>query len=196
MRVEVVDTFGTDAKISRMARISYGKRSEKSEEDLSLFIGQLLCNEHLVPFEHCSVTFYIECPIYVARQIVRYRTAVISERSMRYCKPDTDGSFSDGDSAVDTAIAESYAQSILCYEGLIDRYKVPQEEARKVLPLGINTEMYFTINLRNLFHLLEQRCSSHAQSETRDLAEQMLKAASERFPITFAELKKLYAFTA
>lgn len=181
MQVEVVDVFGCDAKISRMARISYGKLDHADPDQLPEFIGRLLRDGHLVPFEHCSLTYFLECPIYVARQLVRYRTAVISERSLRYCVPMTD-EMPDG--PLDEMIFAAYEQAWTAYNEL-RKMGLPRETARSVLPLGTRTQMYFTINLRNLMHLFDQRISGHAQPETRQVAFKMFQCARRHFPITF-----------
>lgn len=41
-------------------------------------------HHHTSPFEMCEVLFYLKVPIFVARQLVRHRTANINEVSGRY----------------------------------------------------------------------------------------------------------------
>lgn len=179
MEVRIIDTFGSDEKISRMARISYGSILPKEGAELKQFILKLLRDGHLVPFEHCAITYYLKVPIYVARQLVRYRTAVISERSLRYSEADS-GEDELNSSSINDACAYSYA----VYRNLI-KDGVPYEEARAILPLATPTQMYYTMNLRNLMHLFDQRITEHSQKETRKVAERMLMYARGRFPITF-----------
>lgn len=190
MKADIIDVFGSDAKISRMARISYGQMNEKSEKDLPAFIEHLLRHKHLVPFEHCSITYYLECPIYVARQIERYRTAVISEQSLRYCEPSVEHEIPDVFSGDTNRVSYFFDDAYLLYQGLLFA-GAAMESARAVLPLCTRTKLYYTMNLRNLMHFFEQRCSPHAQPETRQLAEQMLARAKEAFPVTFNEFMKL-----
>lgn len=48
---------------------------------------------------------------------------------------------------------------------------VTRELARTVLPVGIYTEWYWTIDLHNLMHFLTLRCDKHAQYEIRIYAD-------------------------
>lgn len=181
MKVEVVDVFGSDAKVSKMARISFGHLDVKRQDELPEFLGRLLEQRHLVPFEHCALTFFVECPVFVARQLLRYRTAAVSERSLRYCQP-MDAVIPDGPQA--KMIHDCYEEA-WCYYDLLLKSGLPKEAARCVLPLGSMTQFYFTMNLRNLMHLFDQRLTGHAQRETRQVAFEMFRLARKYFPITF-----------
>ena len=180
INVELIETFGSDSKAVDMARISFGSRDPFRAEQYK-FLKRLLRNRHLVPFEHNAITYFIECPIYVARQIQRYRTAIISERSLRYCEP--------LEEEVKDPNTEFYREA---YKALI-RSGLKKEKARAILPLWTNTQFYFTINLRNLLHLFDQRLEEHAQEETRELAGKMFEIAKKAFPETlyaYQELKE------
>ena len=180
INVELIETFGSDSKAVDMARISFGSRDPFRAEQYQ-FIKRLLKNRHLVPFEHNAITYFIECPIYVARQIQRYRTAIISERSLRYCEP--------LEEEVKDPNTEFYREA---YKALI-RGGLKKEKARAILPLWTITQFYFTINLRNLLHLFDQRLDAHAQEETRELAGKMFEIAKKAFPETlfaYQELKE------
>lgn len=193
MQIKVIDVFGTDAKVSRMARISYGVLGEHSETDLSRFLRRLLADGHLVPFEHCAITYFLEVPIFVARQLVRYRTAVISEKSLRYTPCTTREPYiPEGlDAKTEKRFCYAYRDAMAHYQGLIAA-GVPIETARSVLPLSVISQMYYTMNLRNLMHLFEQRITSHAQRETRQTAHEMFRLALEHFPITMTAFKELH----
>lgn len=180
INVELIETFGSDSKAVDMARISFGSRDPFRAEQYK-FLKRLLKNRHLVPFEHNAITYFIECPIYVARQIQRYRTAIISERSLRYCEP--------LEEEVKDPNTEFYREA---YKALI-RSGLKKEKARAILPLWTITQFYFTINLRNLLHLFDQRLEEHAQEETRELAGKMFEIARKAFPETlyaYQELKE------
>jgi thymidylate synthase (FAD) len=62
---------------------------------------------------------------------------------------------------------------------------VAKEQARKDLPLSNYTEMYWKIDLHNLFHYLKLRCDSHAQLEIRQYANIMAGIVRVCFPIAF-----------
>lgn len=92
--VALVDVLGDDMSIVRAARMSYvphadGWRACEDAEDRTPqqnvnLINYLLRNNHGSPFEMVSAVFKIRLPIYVARQLMRYRTAKINEYSQRY----------------------------------------------------------------------------------------------------------------
>ena len=82
-QVVLLDVFGSDARIAESARVSYGKGTKKTSNDNAL-IRYLLRHKHTSPFEMCEVLFYLKVPIFVARQLVRHRTANINEVSGRY----------------------------------------------------------------------------------------------------------------
>ena len=81
--VKVVDCMGDDFSIVQAARISYGKGTKSVNEDRGL-IRYLMRHRHTTPFEMCEIKLLIICPIYVARQWHRHRTASINEASLRY----------------------------------------------------------------------------------------------------------------
>jgi len=67
------------------------------------------------------------------------------------------------------------------YQGYQELLKIGicKEQARGVLPLSLNTELYATCNLRSLFHYLQLRLHHHAQKEIRDISEQMLQLVKD-----------------
>lgn len=74
---------------------------------------------------------------------------------------------------------------------------VAREQARGILPLATFTEMYWKIDLRNLFHFLQLRLDSHAQLEIRMLAQAMADIVKEWVPLAWESFEDyvLYAKT-
>lgn len=66
-----------DYAICQMARVSYGEGTKKISEDRSL-IRYLMRHAHSSPYESVNFKFYMKLPIFVARQIVRTRTACLA----------------------------------------------------------------------------------------------------------------------
>lgn len=60
--------------------------------------------------------------------------------------------------------------------------KISLEDARYCLPQGLITHAIFTIDLRNLIHLISKRRCNRAQSEIRDVANQMYKLIKPLLP--------------
>ena len=85
------DYCGTDAAISRAARVSYGRESADRGADADAkLINYLMRHGHTSPLEMAELVFQVEAPIFVARQWLRHRTASVNERSLRYTEPSAD----------------------------------------------------------------------------------------------------------
>ena len=126
--------------------------------------------KHFSIFEYVQFIFYIETEIFVARQLFRYRTATPTEKSLRYTKPTVTTPKTFG--GIDF-IEQLYADINTSYEKLIE-LGYNKEDARMIVPLSTETKFFFRIDMRNLYHLLEERLDKHTQKETRKIAEQML----------------------
>lgn len=193
--VRVIDYMGNSSSVVQAARVSYGKGTKTVNEDRGL-INYLLRNMHTSPFEMCEIKFHMKLPIFVARQIVRQRTASLNEMSARYSVlanefyiPDlkdiaaqsTKNHQGRSDESLPTKvatnakckIAKSCDNSFLTYESLLEDDSVARELSRSVLPLSTYTEWYWKIDLNNLIKFLKLRMDSHAQYETRMYANVM-----------------------
>src|SRR5262245_10535540 len=78
--VELVRASAQDADVLFAARVS--TKGEQSLEDASAdasrsrgLIGYLMRDRHGTPFEHNSMTFFVQAPIFVFREMVRHRIA-------------------------------------------------------------------------------------------------------------------------
>jgi thymidylate synthase (FAD) len=81
--VRLVDYMGDDQAIVQAARVSYQTGTKRVREDRGL-IRYLLRHRHTTPFEMCEIKVHMKLPIFVARQLVRSRTANLNETSGRY----------------------------------------------------------------------------------------------------------------
>ena len=72
-----------DKAVVQAARVSYGSGTTTARSDVKL-IRYLMKHRHTSPFEMVEFKFHMKVPIFVARQIVRHRTASINEYSGRY----------------------------------------------------------------------------------------------------------------
>ena len=206
--VEVIDHMGSDARIVAAARISYDYETKGEEADKKL-IQYLLKHGPLSPFEQPHVTFRMKAPIFVLRQLMRHRMANWNEVSLRYTEiPDEDDYYTPnvwrGTDAFNKQsgtgrINKTHAYSAtLDYERTqvraIEHYRyllnigVCREQARMVLPLAVYSKVMFTIDLRNLLNLLNQRDHDGAQWETREYAKAMRTLVEPLFPWTFSSL--------
>lgn len=77
--VALVDVMGDDQTAARCARTSYrNATAERSAEDDAKLTRYLVTHKHTTPLEFCQLRFYMKMPIFVARQLVRHRTACLS----------------------------------------------------------------------------------------------------------------------
>lgn len=214
--VRLVDYMGGDDRIVQSARVSYGAGTKTVRDDTRL-INYLLKNDHTSPFEQVIFTFHVKMPIFVARQWVRHRTARMNEVSGRYSVM-TDEFYLPGklplqatdnkQGSSDECLPQELTQELLQvmdedqrklyenYQQLIEK-GVSREIARINLPLALYTEMYWQIDLHNLFHFLKLRLDRHAQYEIRCYAELMADIVKKVAPIAWSAFEEhvLYAKT-
>jgi thymidylate synthase ThyX len=75
--VKLVDFNGSDQRIVQAARVSYGQGTKTVREDQGL-IDYLIRHAHTSPLEMVNFTFHVKLPIFVARQLIRHRTACLA----------------------------------------------------------------------------------------------------------------------
>jgi thymidylate synthase (FAD) len=207
IKVTYVDSQGSDHTVTQAARVCFGKSTKKLTDKDKKLIAYLAKNKHLSPFEHCTLTVIVECPLYIRSQIHRHRTFSYNEISRRYTSENIefylpediriqakdDKQASRGSL---TAASKDNARYLMdkvfadSYEAYLDLLAlgVCREQARSVLPQATMTKFYMTGNLRNFIHFLKLRLDGHAQKEARDVASQILAILKERFPISVKEL--------
>jgi len=210
--VKLIDILGSDKRIIETAIASYGFKI-KNERDEQEFINMLVENDHLSPFEHVVLTFRVKLPIFVARQIIRHRTASVNELSARYtvledefyvpdekrilnsfgtCSEQSLETYEEKIDYTKHIINYSSEENFISYHKLLDK-KMSNELSRVVLPVNTYTEWYWTIDLRNLFNFFKLRLDKHAQYEVREYAKAKLELARSVLPksISAFENKKL-----
>jgi len=198
--VQLIDMMGDDSAIVQAARVSYGAGTKTPSEDRAL-IRYLMRHWHTTPFEMVEFKFRIKCPIFVARQHFRHRTASINELSARYSvisneywipkqfrgqsevnKQGSEGIVEDPFMLIYSRYVQSCENSFKTYENLL-MAGVSRELARCVLPMSTMTEFYWKINLHNLLHYLRLRLAPDAQQEIRELAQQIFEIVKQKLPI-------------
>ena len=186
----LVDFCGSDARIVQSARVSYGAGTKTIREDKGL-IDYLVRNQHTSPLEQVSFTFHVKLPIFVARQIVRHRTAKLNETSGRYSileddfyvpdvsrmqKQSVDNKQGSSNELVDNA-EDILKETVHTQSEVYEEYEsyiasgMAKELARINLPVSTYTSWYYTMDLHNLFHFLKLRLDAHAQYEVRVYAD-------------------------
>jgi thymidylate synthase (FAD) len=84
-----------------------------------------------------------------------------------------------------SAMQASYAAAYATYRSLLDE-GVAKEVARSVLPVGIYTEFFWTVNARSIMHFLSLRNHETAQREIRVFASAVEELWGAHMPVTHA----------
>ena len=175
-----------DNEIAKYARICYGREDTDNKDGL---IKTLITNGHTSVFEHSVFTFRIICPIFVARQWMRHRIGSYTEKSLRYTKPGSFTKLELNNTDAEELIEVVFKTTIHTYETLLNM-GIKKEQARAILPMGIETEFYWTVNARSLMNFLQLRLDPHAQKEIRVYAEAIMDVFEEKMPITAKHFSK------
>lgn len=178
---------------------------------LSGLINFLYRERHMSPFEHGSFTFYIDTPIFVAREFMRHRTWSYNETSGRYKTLEPRFYLIDSerpvvqkgkvgayrfDGGTDQQYGTTFAATQIAYTASWNAYQmmlgggVAREVARNVLPVGTMTQFYATANPRNVMQFLTLRNDDNALYEIRKVAEVIEEKFAEQMPLTYAAYKK------
>lgn len=221
--VELIRGAASDADVVFAARVS--TQGEGSRESVGAdaersrgLINYLMRDRHGSPFEHNSFTFYVEAPIFVFRELMRHRMASYNEESGRYRelqpvfyvpgpernlvqqgKPgryDFVPGSEEQHGLVVEQVKSSCAQAYGAYREMLDA-GIAREVARSVLPVGLFSSMYTTVNARSLMNILSLRTKhpesafpSFPQREIEMVAEQMEKHFQQLMPLTWEAFEK------
>ncbi len=221
--VELVKSSASDADVIWAARVSTA--GEQSMEEIGQdpaksagLINYLARERHGSPFEHTSMTFFISAPIFVFREFMRHRIASYNEESGRYRElnpvfyvPDENRkliqigktgayTFVDGTpeqfSVSVAAMKKAYVVAYEQYQVMLAQ-GIAREVARVVLPVGLYSSMYVTMNARALMNFLSLRTSregshfpSYPQREIEMVAEKMEAEFARLMPLTYGAFEK------
>lgn len=218
--VELVRASAQDSDVLFAARVStQGEQTleaasagtEAGERDRGL-INYLMRDRHGSPFEHNSMTFYVQAPIFVFREFMRHRIASYNEESGRYRelrpvfyvpapernlvqvgKPGAYDFLPGTPEQTELVVGEAQrvaTDAYTAYQRMLQA-GIAREVARIVLPLNIYSSMYVTVNARSLMNFLSLRTKregthfpSFPQREIEMAAEQMETHFERLMPLT------------
>jgi len=225
MEVTLIDHMGSDLTVVNAARVSFSKESDwesipeagtvpnllkKSDEKLIAYLAK---HNHWTPFGHCSVSFRIKAPIFVARQLGKHQVGLVwNEISRRYVDQEPEFYYPDywrgkplnkkqgsSEEEVDInpstgsgpAMVDDYHHAIQrskwTYKQLLYRGVAP-EMARMVLPQSMFTEWYWTGSLMAFARVCSLRIKEDVQEETRDIASLIDVECEKLFPVSWVQL--------
>jgi thymidylate synthase (FAD) len=218
MTVELVKSSANDSDVLFAARVSTkGEQSlQDVEADASRSVGlirYLMRDRHGSPFEHNSMTFFVQAPIFVFREFMRHRIGIsYNEESGRYRelrpvfyvpgperKLRQEGkpgayTFVDGTpeqhEIVTRATKDACRAAYAAYQEMLAA-GVAREVARIVLPVTTYSSMYVTLNARSMMSFLSLRTKredstfpSFPQREIEMVAEEMEAHWARLMPLT------------
>lgn len=190
--VELVEWMGGDDAVIRNARRCWKSTSQGAASDRKL-LKHLLTKGHKTPFEAMVFTFDIKCPLFVARQWHRHRIGSYNEESLRYCVAEREYFVPENLSPkLQDRWKEHNEACFALYEEMISIHRLRREAARSLLPVGIYTRFYWTVNGSSLMNFLLLRTSRQAQKEIREYARTILKIVREIAPWSFAIFQEFY----
>lgn len=162
--------------------------------------------EHKSPFNHCFVTFVVEAPVFVARQLVKHEYLPWNEMSGRYIEltdvymPEQfrskvrDKKQGSGDPiedenyyALNAIFTEQHHNAFKAYKDSID-LGLCEEQARGLLPLNTMTSWWWSGSLGAFAKMCRLRLASDAQEESRWVAQQISAKMLELYPVSWNAL--------
>ncbi len=217
--VELVRANASDADVLFAARVSTQgeqtlERAQSGDDatprDRGL-INYLMRDRHGSPFEHNSMTFYVQAPIFVFREFMRHRIASYNEESGRYRElrpvfyvpgPERNlvqvgkaGAYEflpgspEQHELVNASVRAQSVAAYAAYQAMLDA-GVAREVARIVLPLNLFSSMYVTLNARSLMNFLSLR-TKHPKSAFPSFPQREIELCAEAMETHFAALMPL-----
>ncbi len=165
-----------------------------TEDKARAFIEKLMQSGHQTPLEHVSFTFSIsDVSRALLAQLTRHRIGVsFSVRSQRYNNlPARQDNFVIPESIAkfeEEGKESIYTQALCDAESryhILLIHNIPKEDARMLLPNATKTSLVMTMNARELLHFFSLRCCTRAQSEIRELANEIVNIVKEIAPAIF-----------
>lgn len=161
---------------------------------------------HWVPFGHPQITLRMQAPIPIRVQCFKHKIGFVeSEESRRYIstKPEffVPDHFRESAASVKQGSAGKHPRSDMWLrvyiedcEHMIRRYEkaiddgVCPEQARFMLPQGVEVNWVWTGSLYAFANFYNQRSDSHAQKEIQELAEEVNQIIQPLFPVSWSAL--------
>lgn len=223
MTVQLVRASASDSDVLFAARVStQGEQTlaratadgedratgDESADRSRGLINYLMRDRHGSPFEHNSMTFYVQAPIFVFREFMRHRIASYNEESGRYRElrpvfyvpaPERNlvqvgkpGAYeflpgsADQHALVDSVTRETSLAAYEAYQRMLAA-GVAREVARIVLPLNLYSSMYVTVNARSLMNFLSLR-TKHPEAAFPSFPQREIELCAEAMESIWAGL--------
>ena len=211
MKVTVIDSMGSDLSVVNAARVSFGKTHKKLTDGDKKLIKYLAKHGHWTPFGHATITYHIEAPIFIARQLVKHQVGLVwNEVSRRYVDYEPECWFPEhwrkraddkkqGSSEEHIDWLNRFERTggrartvtdlaVQTYKDMLEAGVCP-EQARMVLPQNVYTEWYWSGSLYAFARVCNLRCQPDAQKETQEICWLIDEMARFIFPTSWPALR-------
>lgn len=177
MKVEIVQIPDEEIviKVAAIAKTSYHSENYQSFvnmdfDEASTFLKNLIAKGHEGVIEPLVFTFNIqEVSRILSHQLVRHRIASYLQKSLRRERKITENDLILPETEMASVYKKAMTSAIKIYEYLIANGEDP-DDARRIIPMGVSTEITMTMNARSLRNFLKQRLDKAASWEIRKLA--------------------------
>lgn len=199
--VELVDDFDAAAvmkKIERAGRVCYKSEGNIKDDSAEKFIRGIIKRGHESVIEHATVSFKIICDRGVTHELVRHRIASYSQESSRFCDYSA-GKFGGELTFIKPCFWSDDDENFKLWKetmALLEKNYLAlraggarPEEARSILPNSLKTEIFVTMNLRELRHFLKLRTAKAAHPQMREVALKIYQTLVEKLPAVFDDLQ-------
>lgn len=176
-------------------------------EDLRECFRKMQVDTHWTPFAHTSITLRMGAPVPIRTQCFKHTVGfAANEESRRYISSAPDvfipnvfrsapkGSIKQGSEGVHpnsefwkTRYKIRTSEAVDEYLMMIEDGVCP-EQARFILPQGVEVNWIWTGNVASFARFYRQRSNSHAQAETQILAAKVANIIAPLFPVSWKAL--------
>ena len=208
MKVDLIDSMGTDLTVVNAASVSFDKTSSTLDDKDIKLIKYLAKHNHWSPFSHCFVQFRVKAPIFIARQLAKHQVGLSwNEVSRRYVdsppefyepetwrgKPENVKQGSDGEAKSqyfpNLYLGEVTELALNNYDKMIVQGVAP-EMARMVLPQNMYTEWCWSGSLYAFSRVCLLRLDKTSQAEVQEVAVKLSAHCWSLFPHSWDALLK------
>jgi len=199
--VELVDDFDAVAimkKIEWAGRVCYKSEGNIKDDSAEKFIRGIIKRGHESVIEHAAISFKIICDRGITHELVRHRIASYSQESSRYCDYSA-GKFGGELTFIKPCFWSEDDENFQLWKETMTQLEknylamralgAKPEEARSILPNSLKTEIFVTMNLRELRHFLKLRTAPAAHPQMRQIALKIFKILVEKLPAVFDDIK-------
>lgn len=208
MKAELIlPTWGDDLAVANAARVSFAKWKEEFDEKDIKLIDYLAREDHWSPFAHTGIKMRMQAPVPIRTQCFKHKQGFVeNEESRRYIdsapelfvpeyfRERPEGSIKQGSAEKHQRSGYWKAGYEMICEDAIEMYLdmiddgVCPEQARFVLPQGVEVNWIWSGNLYSFANFYNKRTDPHAQVEIQQLAKQVGELIAPHFPCSWHAL--------